>query len=235
MTLPPTITSRSNARVKALRAAFSGKPSQPGELLGVEGATLIGVLHRQGHSFDTVYLREGSESFLDRGWPAEMRAAHWAVLSREVFDSSVSTASPQGIAATWIIREPKPVPLEPGNVLILEDLQDPGNVGTLIRSAMSFGFGQVCLTPTTVSQWNSKVVRASAGAVFRIPVVRELLEKTAARLRGAGIRLFAAVAAFETPFSLAAPLGVLTGRRPDAPDLGARSDAGAPFSQEGYV
>jgi TrmH family RNA methyltransferase len=217
MRLPPPITSRTNARVKALRAAFSGKASRPGELLGVEGSTLIGVLHKEGHSFETVYLREGSESSLDPGWSSGLRTAHWAVLSREVFDSAVNTASPQGIAATWIIRAPEPSAPESGNVLVLEDLQDPGNVGTLIRSAMSFGFGQVCVTPATASQWNPKVVRASAGAVFRMPVVREPLDRIASRLRAAGVRIFAAVASFSigpehgTPV-MAAPHGVLTGR-----------------------
>src|SRR5579875_2638622 len=136
MQLPPPITSRSNARVKALRAALSGKPSKPGDLLGLEGERLIREAHMWGHSFETVYLREGDEA-LDSGggWRKELKTDNWAVLSRDVFDSAVTTVTPQGIAATWAIRDPVRDRPAPSVGLIVEDLQDPGNLGTLIRSA----------------------------------------------------------------------------------------------------
>jgi RNA methyltransferase, TrmH family len=235
MKLPPPITSRTNARVKSLRASLSGKPSQPGDLLGVEGSHLITELHKSGQSFDTMFIREGSESILQTGWPKDIRAANWAVLSRDVFDSAMTTASPQGIAATWIIREPAADTKHPTNVLILEDLQDPGNLGTLIRSAVSFGFGCVMVTPGTASQWNPKVVRSSAGSVFRMPVQRAPIKKITSNLHNDGVRIFAAVASFETPFTIAAPHGVLTGRRADTPGSGGYIDHGLPSSPDGYA
>src|ERR1700728_2577168 len=66
MSAPAPITSKSNARVKALRAAFSGKAAQPGELLGLEGEHLIAEAIRSGLRIETLFLREGSESALDR-------------------------------------------------------------------------------------------------------------------------------------------------------------------------
>ena len=66
MNLPPAITSRTNAKVKALRAALGGKASKPGELLGLEGERLIREAHMWGHRFETVYLRERDEA-LDGG------------------------------------------------------------------------------------------------------------------------------------------------------------------------
>lgn len=57
-------------------------------------------------------------------------------------------------------------------LLILDDLQDPGNLGTLIRSAIAFGFDSVVLTNESVEPWNPKVIRSSAGLVFAIPVLR---------------------------------------------------------------
>lgn len=57
-------------------------------------------------------------------------------------------------------------------LLILEDLQDPGNLGTLIRSAIAFGFDSVILAGDSVEPWNPKVIRASAGLVFAIPVLQ---------------------------------------------------------------
>jgi RNA methyltransferase, TrmH family len=196
MTLPPPITSRTNARVKALRAACSGKSSLPGDLLGVEGENLIGEALRSGVVFDTVYVREGSEGALDRPSLKGLQAESWAVLSKDVFESAVDTASPQGIAATFRITQPLSLeaPKKPEVCLVLEDIQDPGNFGTLIRSAEAFSVSRVYVTPGTVNQWNPKAMRASAGSVFRMPVVRGPLSEIKAALGAEGVRLYAAVA-----------------------------------------
>jgi TrmH family RNA methyltransferase len=195
--MPPTapITSKSNARVKALRASFSGKPSQTGDLLGIEGEHLIAEAIRSGFTLETLFLREGSESILDRPSLSGTEANSTLILSRDVFASAVETASPQGIAATILLRAPQPPAPQPQSiVLILESLQDPGNLGTLIRSAEAFGARQIFVTPETVNQWNPKVVRASAGSVFRMPILRSSLQQIAAQLAQQGTVLYAAVA-----------------------------------------
>lgn len=188
------ITSKSNARVKALRASFSGNASQPGDLLGIEGEHLIAEAIRSGYTFETLFLREGSEAVLNRPSLSALEARSTLILSRDVFASAVETASPQGIAATIHLRAPEPPsPRQQSTVLILEGLQDPGNLGTLIRSAEAFGAQQIFLTPDTVNQWNSKVVRASAGSVFRVPILRAPLQQIAAQLQQQGTSLYAAV------------------------------------------
>jgi TrmH family RNA methyltransferase len=196
MTLPEAITSRTNARVKTLRAAFAGKASRPGELVGIEGENLIGEAIRSGLTFNTVYIREGSDSALNRPSLAGLRTDHWALLSNDVFGSAVDTASPQGIAATLEI--PEIVPIEPsenpGVILMLEDLQDPGNLGTLLRSAEAFLVQQVFVTPSTVNPWNPKAIRASAGSVFRMPIVRCSLTEMKSWSHAFGVRMAAAVA-----------------------------------------
>jgi TrmH family RNA methyltransferase len=196
MALGAPITSRSNARVKALRASFGGKASRPGELLGLEGEHLIAEALRSGVAFDTVFVRQGSEAVLERGALAGLRAEEVVVLSGDVFASAVDTGSPQGIAAMVVLPEPK-MSVGDGPVLVLEDLQDPGNLGTLLRSAEAFGARQVMVTPGTVSAWNPKVVRASAGSVFRMPVLRAPLGELAAELVAQGVEVFAAVAQTE--------------------------------------
>jgi TrmH family RNA methyltransferase len=189
------MTSKSNARVKALRASFSGKASQPGELLGLEGEHLIAEAIRSGFTLETLFLREGSESVLDRPALAGLEAHSTLALSRDVFASAVETASPQGIAATILIPMLQPPTPQPQSItLILESLQDPGNLGTLVRSAEAFGAQQIFLTPDTVNPWNPKVVRASAGSVFRIPIIRVPLSQVAGQLTQQGITLYAAVA-----------------------------------------
>ena len=203
MTALAPITSKTNARVKALRASFSGKAAQPGELLGLEGEHLIAEAVRSGLALETLFLREGSDGMLVRPALAGLEATSALTLSREVFASAVETASPQGIAATIVIPEPRPGAQQlQSTVLILESLQDPGNLGTLIRSAEAFGAQQIFLTPDTVNPWNPKVIRASAGSVFRMPIARASLPQIAAQLAQQGTVLYAAVAQSHDSISL---------------------------------
>jgi TrmH family RNA methyltransferase len=85
------------------------------------------------------------------------------------------------------------VPAASPLVLIAAGLQDPGNLGTLIRSAEAFGAACVLATPGTVNPWNPKALRASAGSAFRVPVIRATAEDLT-RLKQQGLRVLAAVA-----------------------------------------
>jgi TrmH family RNA methyltransferase len=194
MQLPAPIKSRTNARVKALRAAFSGDAGKPGDLVGIEGEHLVAEALRSHLPLETIFLREGSEAVLDRPALAGLVANNFAVLSAEVFASAVDTASPQGIAATLAIPSSKPQSPLPCIYLVIESLQDPGNLGTLLRSAEAFGIAQVFITPDTVNPWNPKTVRASAGSVFRMRIVRDKLADIAATLKASTTPLLAAVA-----------------------------------------
>jgi TrmH family RNA methyltransferase len=215
MRLPETITSRTNARVKALRAAFRGDASRPGDIVGIEGENLLREAVRSGLAFDTVYLREGNESLLDDLLQDGLRADEFIVLSKDVFASAVDTDSPQGIAATMSIPSLQPDD-EDGVVLVLEDLQDPGNMGTLMRSAEAFQITYVLITPSSVNPWNPKAIRASAGSVFRIPVVRMPLTEIQAWAKERTVKLVAAVARAKeaTPVMharLIAPVALMVG------------------------
>ena len=78
-----------------------------------------------------------------------------------------------------------------GPLVAIAGVQDPGNLGTILRSAEAFGAGGVLLGEGTVSPFNSKVIRASAGSVFRLPVVQVKLSDTLDALRERGLRLIA--------------------------------------------
>ena len=196
MHLPPPITSRSNARVKALRAAFSGKASEPGELVGAEGSTLVLEAHHSGLAVEAIFVRGQEITQLSpealQLLRAESGRAH--VLCADVFDSAVGTVSPQGIAALIQIPHPRDAgSIDAGTVLVLEDIQDPGNLGTLIRSAEAFGVQQMFLTPGCANQWSPKVIRASAGSVFRMPIRRAAIDRTLHQRRSSGVRIAGAV------------------------------------------
>lgn len=188
------VTSRANPRVKQLRAAFAGHARLSGGLVAIEGEHLLVEAMRAGLVLKTIFLSERCTP--PAGLPRAVELLH---LPDDVFASAVDTQSPQGLAALLV---PPTCTLEdalPTNshiaplVLIAAALQDPGNLGTLIRSAEAFGATAVLTTPGTVSQWNQKALRASAGSVFRVPVVAVAPADLAA-LKSRGLHLFAAVA-----------------------------------------
>src|SRR6185437_7878357 len=195
----PVITSRANPRVKQLRAAFSGNARLADGLVAIEGENLIREAIRSGIALHTVFVSDHAS--LPDEVSGNVEVIH---LADDIFASAVDTQSPQGIAALieppqWqldaVLRGPsKPNALRAPLLLIAAGLQDPGNLGTLIRSAEAFGATAILTTPGTVSPWNQKALRASAGSVFRAPVVSiEIADLTA--LKSRGICLLAAVAA----------------------------------------
>jgi len=84
-----------------------------------------------------------------------------------------------------------------GRYMVLDGVQDPGNVGTLIRAAVAFGLDGVVCLDGTVDPWSPKPVRASAGMVFRLPVVRASAADALGRLEAVGVPLWVADAAGE--------------------------------------
>jgi RNA methyltransferase, TrmH family len=190
------ISSRANARVKQLRAAFQGHARLSGGMVAIEGDHLLEEALRSGMVLKTVFVSER------RAVPKVVpRGVEVLLLTEEVFGSVVETQSPQGVAALMVppvfsmedvvgVASSTEAPL----ILVAVGLQDPGNLGTLVRSAEAFGAAGVLTTPGTVSAWNQKALRASVGSVFRVPVVAvnasELEE-----LKQRGLRLVAAVGA----------------------------------------
>jgi RNA methyltransferase, TrmH family len=91
-------------------------------------------------------------------------------LAPNVLERVASTETPQPIVAVVAMRAAT-LPVDASFVLVADRLADPGNAGTIIRSAEAAGADAVVLTPGSVDPYNPKVVRASAGSLFRIPVI----------------------------------------------------------------
>ena len=97
--------------------------------------------------------------------------------------------SSQGVIAVIPIPRPAPPP-DPGLVLVLDQVRDPGNLGTILRSAAAAGVDLVLLSPGCVDPWNPKVLRAGMGAHFRLPVVEaESWDAIGERLAGLAVWL----------------------------------------------
>jgi TrmH family RNA methyltransferase len=189
---PDVISSRANARVKQLRAAFQGHARLGGGMIAIEGDHLLEEALRSGMVLKTVFVSERREvpEVVPRGVEV-MR------LTEEVFGSVVETQSPQGVAAllvppVWGLDDVMGSGASAALILIAVGLQDPGNLGTLVRSAEAFGASGLLTTPGTVNAWNQKALRASVGSVFRVPVVGVDASEIEG-LKGRGVRLVGAV------------------------------------------
>jgi TrmH family RNA methyltransferase len=196
------VQSKQNPRLKELRRALAHPGREPRAenrrdshpLAAIEGPNLLCEALKAGLLVSTVFVAQDSERLLD-GLPLPPET-EVLLVPRELLDSALSTETPQPIAAlieppewTWpdiVGSRSKASPL----LLILAGLQDPGNLGTIIRSAEAFGATGIISLPGTVSAWNPKAVRASAGSLFRVPLVSVTAEDCFARLRKANVKIW---------------------------------------------
>jgi RNA methyltransferase, TrmH family len=192
-----TIESRQNIRVKELRAGLQrGVRTQRG-LIAIEGEHLLREAQRSGLRVRTIFVTRGQEKLLDADLAGGLLAGdtELLLLSSNLFRSASVTEHPQGIAA---LIEPPRFTLDaafPDTPLLIlaAGLQDPGNLGTLVRSAEAFGATGMILLPGTVSLWNAKTLRASSGSAFRLPIFAMGAEEAVEILNARGVRLLAAV------------------------------------------
>ena len=169
------IEGRHNLLVKQLRQAFSRSELTPGGDSAIEGLRILEEAIRSGLRFSAVFFRESALDRAERLLPQIGAQVETLLLPDRLFDSIVASDSPQGVAALVRLREfsldDVMERMQAGPIVILAGLQDPGNLGTILRSAEAFGSAGVVLGEGTVSPFNSKVIRASAGSVFRLPIV----------------------------------------------------------------
>jgi len=189
------VTSRQNALVKELRRAFTQDEAGEG-LIGVEGVRLLEEAIRSGLRLQAVFFSDAGEAHASRLLPQIASQVEVLSLPDDVFSSAVNTETPQGVAA---LVKPRPAKFEDvleqvGAAPLLvgvAGIQDPGNLGTIIRSAEAFGARAVLLGEKTVNHFNPKVVRASAGSLFREAVIRVKLGESIALLKQRGVHVLA--------------------------------------------
>ena len=212
------VQSKQNARLKLLRRALARPGREESGLAGIEGPILLEEALRAGLRIDCVFAAQGAEGLLDGlKLPPETEIL---LLPRELLDSALATETPQPIAALVVQPDWSWAHLLGGHrnaaplVLILDGLQDPGNLGTILRSAEAFGADGVLCLPGTVSAWNPKAVRASAGSVFRLPLLAVSAQECFARLPEAGVKIFTTTVRGAQPadlVDLAGPVALLIG------------------------
>ena len=187
------VSSKENVLVKELRHSFSQAALTEDGYCAIEGVRLLEEALRSGLRVKAVFFSQSARERANRLLPQISTHADALLLPDAVFRSAVATETPQGVAALVKLKSFAFADLLGNNPLILgaAGVQDPGNLGTIIRSAEAMGASGVLTMEGTVNAINPKVIRASAGSLFRLPVVKMESAEAVRNLREQGAKIVA--------------------------------------------
>lgn len=235
------ITSRDNKWLKSFRTALRGAGPKKGDPVGLEGRKLVEDALASGLEARALLVSESGERELARVLDAAGKSDTGIPRSRifrttdKLFAGVSGTETPQGVAAlfnqpVWDLEHTLRGPsrrdgayvaaLEGKSplILVMTAIQDPGNVGTILRSAEAFGATGVIATRGTADPWSPKALRASAGSALRLPLLRGLaVPVVLAQLRVSGAKIVAtsakgaAVDAKALSEALSGPVAIFVG------------------------
>jgi len=212
------LSGRHNQHLKELRLAFRrGELTAQGEC-AIEGVKLVEEALRSSQRLTSVFFSESARPLAEKLLPQLNARTETHILPNALFNSIVPSDAPQGVAALVKVRGFSAAQIlersQSGPMVVAAGLQDPGNLGTLFRSAEAFGAAGIFLTEGTVGPYNPKVLRGSAGSLFRLPFLQIASGELIALLRQHGVRLLATSSHKGTPLpqvSWTLPLAVFIG------------------------
>ncbi|HEM2809251.1 TrmH family RNA methyltransferase [Streptococcus suis] len=176
------IRSKSNNLVKQIKKLQQKKYRTSSYL--IEGWHLLEEAVKAGASIEHVLV---AEEHADR----VVQLEKVTVVSPEIIQDLTDSKSPQGVLAQLALpSQDLPERLE-GRILVLEDVQDPGNVGTIIRTADAAGFDGVFLTDKSADIYNMKVLRSMQGSHFHLPIYRLPIEDILSTLKNNQVEILA--------------------------------------------
>ena len=199
------VAGRHNQRLKELRLAFRRADLTAQGECAIEGVKLLEEALRSGQHLESVFFSESARPLAEKLLPQINARTETLVLPDTLFKSIVPSETPQGVAALLKLPTSSSVQMldrsSHGPLVVAAGLQDPGNLGTILRSAEAFGAAGFFLTEGTVSPYNSKVLRGSAGSIFRLPFLQISSAELIPLLRARGVRLLATSSHQGTPLS----------------------------------
>jgi RNA methyltransferase, TrmH family len=208
---PESISARENHWLKRFRTALAGPPASGEITLGIEGVRLVEEALRSNIKVEAILVSESGRKHLGRIIPRIGRETRLLATSDALFNSLAATETTQGVAAIVWPRRATLDDLFGGTIsvgsaakannatliVVLVGVQDPGNVGTILRTAEALGATGVAACRSnsigTAHIFSPKVVRSSAGAAFRLPVAEGISTAILqTQMRAAGVRMLAA-------------------------------------------
>jgi RNA methyltransferase, TrmH family len=189
------IEGKHNAWVKQLRTGFAHGQVTDSGACAIEGLRIVEEAIRSGLRFEALFFSESARNKAERLLPQVGAHVETLLLPDKLFLGAVPSESPQGVAAMVRVKEHSVHDVVAragqGILMAIAGVQDPGNLGTIFRSGEAFGAGGILIGENTVNPFNPKVIRASAGSLFRLPFVRTNLLELQAELRARGIAILA--------------------------------------------
>ncbi|WP_416671848.1 TrmH family RNA methyltransferase [Egbenema bharatensis] len=169
--MEPTITSLQNPLVKQMRKLHQAKERRSQDVFLLEGTHLLEEAYANGYAPVTVCCTPTwQESHPDLWQQSTARSQRSELVSAEVLKSIATTVNPDGVVATVQRGRKSPDLGQMQLGVALETIQDPGNLGTVIRTAAAVGADGLWLSANSVDLDHPKVLRASAGQWFRLPM-----------------------------------------------------------------
>lgn len=225
------ITSAQNPKIQRLRALLADRKQRLEENVCLaEGVRLVEEGLGAGWVPELVVTSEGlSARGVALGQRCRQQGSEVEEISSRLMQSISSTETPQGILAVLPIKH-LPVPEALTFALIADGLRDPGNLGTLLRTAAAAGVQAVFLTPGTTDAFSPKVLRAGMGAHFRLPIHSLTWEEihTLCKNRPAALKLFLAEASQGAAcwqLDLRQPVAIIIGSEAEGASQAARAAA----------
>ena len=175
------ITSVKNQTIKNWAKLKQKKYRREQSSFIVEGEHLVEEAINSDWQVETIVVSEGYESTFD------LQNQEVRYVSNHVFESLAETKTPQGILA--IVKMKLFTDYATNRVLLLDAVQDPGNLGTIIRTADAAGFDAIILGEGTVDLYNDKVIRASQGSIFHLPIIEADLSRKIDQLKESNVTI----------------------------------------------
>ncbi len=193
------LSSRDNPLIRQVRELLgSARARRENRLFAIEGARLCADAARSGAAVTAfLYTRRAAETYRSYWEPVAAAAQRRFEIPEALMKYAADTATPQGMLCVCAMLDNRPGldTIEPhARYLALEDIQDPANLGTVIRTAEALGLSALLLSDGCCDPYNPKVLRGSMGGVFRLPLLPAGdLAHTAEILGRRGVRCFACV------------------------------------------
>lgn len=177
------ITSIQNNFIKETRKLLTRKGRHNSQSFLIEGFHLLEEAIKSGWEVDHLIVRENINI---PEWCEHIQTTY---VSDNVFNHISQTETPQGIACIVKMKE---VPIEKGDkILLIDAIQDPGNLGTIIRTADAAGFNHIILGKGTVDLYNDKVIRATQGSMFHVRIEQHHLVNVIEKLKQDDFTIYA--------------------------------------------
>lgn len=227
------ITSNQNSKIKLVRALLGrSKERREAGAFVVEGVRLVEETVKSGWKIRFALF---DDSLNERGKSEveglRSKGVEVDEVSPSVMKSISETDAPQGVLAVVEFTDP-PIPNTPNFILIPDQIRDPGNLGTLLRSAAATGVQAVLIPPETTDAFAPKVVRAGTGAHFRVPIRAMSWDEIRQVVKSKGLKVFVAdmdgASCWET--DLRQPVALIIGSEADGASESARELADGSIS-----